>query len=61
VVVWLLQPATCRQIAAAFGSDAPIVLAAPWRLLVGTACSFAVCCAGRPRARPATGTAGAAA
>lgn len=46
-VIALLQPAVWKSLT---GSDASI--AAPWRLLVGTAVSFAVCCAGKPGQRP---------
>jgi SSS family transporter len=57
IAVWLLQPATCKQIAGAFGSEASPVIAAPWRLVIGTAIAFAVCCIGSPRAQPAGATA----
>jgi SSS family solute:Na+ symporter len=47
LVVSALQPFSWQWF-----SDRPLVLAAPWRLLIGTALSFLVCLAGRPAATP---------
>jgi SSS family transporter len=54
LVVTLLQPAVWAWL-----TGHPLVLAAPWRLLIGTALSFLVCLAGRPASNPASAASGA--
>jgi SSS family transporter len=53
LVVTLLQPSVWEWL-----TQRPLVLAAPWRLLIGTALSFLVCITGRPPARSAAGAPG---